>query len=80
MGDDHILGGGRNDVLVAGDGDNFLFGGAGNDKSFGGSGNDIMEGGSDADQFNCENGTDTVLDYEVVLGDINASNSKIVNT
>ena len=42
-------------------------------KFFGDSGNDIMEGGSDADQFNCGDGTDTVLDYEVALGDIIAS-------
>jgi hypothetical protein len=40
----------------------------------------MMEGGSDADQFNCGDGTDTVLDYEVALGDIIASNCEIVNS
>jgi hypothetical protein len=39
-----------------------------------------MEGGSDSDQFNCGDGTDTVLDYEVALGDIIASNCEIVNS
>jgi hypothetical protein len=39
-----------------------------------------MEGGSDADQFNCGDGIDTVLDYDVSLGDIIASNCEIVNT
>ena len=47
---------------------------------FGGSDNDnIMEGGSDADQFNCGDGIDTVLEYKVSLGDIIASNREIVN-
>ena len=39
-----------------------------------------MEGGSDADQFNCGDDADTVLDYEVALGDIIASNCEIVNS
>jgi hypothetical protein len=46
---------------------------------FGGPDNDIMEGGSDADQFNCGDGIDTVLEYKVSLGDIIASNREIVN-
>ena len=46
---------------------------------FGGSDNDIMEGGSDADQFNCGDGIDIVLEYKVSLGDIIASNREIVN-
>jgi hypothetical protein len=37
-------------------------GGVGKGKFFGGSDNDIMEVGSDADQFNCGDGMDTVLE------------------
>lgn len=54
-------------------------GGVGKGKFFGGSDNDIMEVGSDADQFNCGDGMDTVLEYKASLGDIIASNREIVN-
>lgn len=41
--------------------------------------NDIMERGSDADQFNCGDGVDTVLDYNDAQGDLLSSNCEIVN-
>lgn len=38
-----------------------------------------MEGGSDADQFNCGDGVDTILDYNDAQGDLIPSNCEIVN-
>lgn len=40
-----------------------LIGGSGNDHLFGGSGNDILKGGSGKDFFDCNEGVDTVLDF-----------------
>ena len=41
-----------------------LSGGSGSDHIFGGSGDDILKGGSGKDFFDCNEGIDTVLDYD----------------
>ena len=41
-----------------------LSGGSGDDHIFGGSGDDILKGGSGKDFFDCNEGIDTVLDYD----------------
>lgn len=71
-GSDTIFGQDGNDVIfgdsgtnvVFGGGGNTLYGGAGDDKLFGGSDDDILVGGSGHDSFDCNEGSDTVVDYD----------------
>lgn len=71
-GTDTIFGNDGNDILygdsgtnvIFGGGGNFLYGGSGNDKLFGGSDNDVLTGGPGHDFFDCNEGQDTVTDFD----------------
>ncbi len=71
-GSDTIFGNDGNDVLFGDSGTNIIFGGGGNtlsggdgdDKLFGASDNDVLIGGSGKDFFDCNEGLDTVTDFD----------------
>jgi Ca2+-binding RTX toxin-like protein len=70
-GTDTLFGEDGNDVLtgdsgtnvIFGGGGNYLYGGKGDDRLYGGSDNDVLIGGSGKDFFDCNEGADTVADY-----------------
>ena len=39
-----------------------------------------MEGGSGADEFNCGDGIDTVLDYKSAQSDVITNNCEVINS
>jgi Ca2+-binding RTX toxin-like protein len=71
-GSDSIFGNDGDDVLFGDSGTNIIFGGGGNtisggkgdDKLFGASDNDILIGGPGNDFFDCNEGLDTVTDFD----------------
>jgi Ca2+-binding RTX toxin-like protein len=71
-GSDSIFGNDGEDVLFGDSGTNIIFGGGGNtisggegdDKLFGASDNDILIGGPGNDFFDCNEGLDTVTDFD----------------
>ena len=70
-GTDTIFGNDGNDILygdsgtnaIFGGGGNFLYGNSGDDKLYGGSDNDVLTGGPGHDYFDCNEGVDTVVDF-----------------
>jgi RTX calcium-binding nonapeptide repeat (4 copies) len=70
-GSDTLFGQNGNDVIfgdsgssiVFGGGGNLMFGGEGDDKLYGGSDNDVLVGGPGHDLFECNEGSDRVIDY-----------------
>ncbi len=60
-GNDIILGGGGDDVLLGEDGRDIILGGNGNDTVFGGDGNDIILGQNGNDTLNGNDGNDIIL-------------------
>jgi RTX calcium-binding nonapeptide repeat (4 copies) len=70
-GTDTLFGEDGNDVLIGdsgtnvvfGGGGNFLYGGEGDDRLLGGSDNDVLTGGPGKDFFDCNEGSDTVADF-----------------
>jgi RTX calcium-binding nonapeptide repeat (4 copies) len=70
-GTDTLFGEDGNDVLIGdsgtnvifGGGGNFLYGGNGDDHLLGGSDNDVLTGGPGKDFFDCNEGADTVADF-----------------
>jgi Ca2+-binding RTX toxin-like protein len=56
-----------------------LSGGDGDDKLFVSTGNNVMQGGEGADQLNCGDGVDTVLDYHPSQGDVINADCEIAN-
>jgi Ca2+-binding RTX toxin-like protein len=71
---DQVYGGQGDDILSGGMGDNFLVGEQGDDKQYGGSEDDILQGGSGADYFDCGEGIDIIIDFNIEEGDDNAGN------
>ncbi|SDO46823.1 Ca2+-binding protein, RTX toxin-related [Rhodoferax sp. OV413] len=82
-GDDLLNGGAGNDTLFGGEGDDSLNGDAGNDGLTGGAGNDTFNGGNGADYLSGETGNDTYLfgrgdgvdsvyDYDLTEGNVDA--------
>ena len=51
----------------------YKVGGSGDDHIFGGSGDDILNGGSGKDFFDCNEGIDTVLDFNSKEDTINTN-------
>ena len=70
-GTDTLFGEDGNDILIGdsgtnvvfGGGGNFLYGGEGDDRLLGGSDNDVLTGGPGKDFFDCNEGSDTVADF-----------------
>jgi hypothetical protein len=62
-GDDVIYGDSGTNVIFGGGG-NFIYGNDGNDRLYGGSDNDALTGGSGHDFFDCNEGADTVTDFD----------------
>src|SRR5215208_1904765 len=86
-GDDSIQGSSGNDQLLGQDGDDDIFGGfdddllvggKGNDHLFGDFGNDLLKGDSGADFFDCGEGLDKIVDFDIKDGDITAGNCEIL--
>jgi hypothetical protein len=86
-GDDSIQGSSGNDQLLGQDGDDDIFGGfdddllvggKGNDHLFGDFGNDLLKGDSGADYFDCGEGLDKIVDFDIKDGDITAGNCEIL--
>jgi hypothetical protein len=85
-GDDSIQGSSGNDQLLGQDGDDDIFGGfdddllvggKGNDHLFGDFGNDLLKGDRGADFFDCGEGLDKIVDFDIKDGDITAGNCEI---
>lgn len=80
-GTDSVFGNDGNDILYGdsgtnvlfGGGGNFLYGGDGNDKLYGGSDNDVFTGGSGDNYFDCNEGLDTVTDFDPQKDTANAN-------
>lgn len=69
-GDDHLLGGFDDDLIVGGSGSNHIFGDIGND---------VLEGGehSGPNYFDCGDGYDINIDFNLAKGDVTAGNCEI---
>ena len=76
---DQVYGGMGDDILSGGLGDNFLVGENGDDKLYGGSEDDIMQGGLGADYFDCGEGIDIIIDFNIEEGDDNAGNCEEIS-
>ncbi len=63
-GDNLLIGGTGNDTLYGADGDDVLLGGSGNDDLLGGNGNDVLVGGSGNDNLCGGNGRDLIIGGE----------------
>jgi hypothetical protein len=71
-GTDSLFGNDGNDVIygdsgtnvIWGGGGNFIYGNDGNDRLYGGSDNDALTGGPGHDFFDCNEGQDTVTDFD----------------
>ena len=62
-GDDIIYGDSGTNVIFGGGG-NFIYGNSGDDRLYGGSDNDVLTGGPGHDFFDCNEGADTVSDFD----------------
>jgi Ca2+-binding RTX toxin-like protein len=78
-GNDQIFGEGGDDQLYGGSDDDLIVGGEGNNHLFGDIGNDVLEGGenSGANYFDCGDGLDTIIDFNLAKGDITGGNCEI---
>ena len=76
---DQLYGGEGDDILSAGMGDNFLVGEQGNDKLYGGTEDDILHGGQGADYFDCGDGIDIIIDFNIEENDDNAGNCEEIS-
>ncbi len=71
---DQLYGGLGNDTIIGGTGDDYLSGEDGNDKLYGGKDDDIMQGGQGADYFDCGEGIDMIIDFNLEQGDDSGGN------
>jgi Ca2+-binding RTX toxin-like protein len=76
---DQVYGGQGDDILSGGTGDNFLVGEQGNDKLYGGTQDDILHGGQGADYFDCGEGIDIIIDFNIEESDDNAGNCEEIS-
>jgi Ca2+-binding RTX toxin-like protein len=76
---DQLYGGEGDDILSGGMGDNFLVGEQGNDKLYGGTEDDILHGGQGADYFDCGDGIDIIIDFNIEESDDNAGNCEEIS-
>ena len=85
-GTDTLFGEGGNDIVQADSGTNIVFGGGGaaiyggkgDDTLLGGSDNDILTGGPGHDYFDCNEGWDTVTDFDSNDDTVNSNCEKLV--
>ena len=80
LADDKIEGGEGDDVVIGGEADDILIGSNGNDKLFGGVGDDIFIGGAGFDEFHCDDGVDTILDFNSSESDLTTSDCELTKT
>jgi Ca2+-binding RTX toxin-like protein len=80
MASDQLYGGEGDDILAGGIGDDFLIGEQGNDKLYGGLDDDILQGAEGADYFDCGDGVDIVIDFNIEEGDDNAGNCEEITS
>jgi Ca2+-binding RTX toxin-like protein len=73
-GSDQLYGGDGDDIMAGGVDDDYLVGGTGNDKLYGDVGDDILVGGPGGDYFDCGEGVDVVIDFNLTDGDDSAGN------
>jgi RTX calcium-binding nonapeptide repeat (4 copies) len=76
---DQLYGGEGDDILAGGMGDDYLIGENGNDKLYGGVEDDILQGGLGADYFDCGDGIDIVIDFDLEQSDDNAGNCEEIS-
>jgi Ca2+-binding RTX toxin-like protein len=76
---DQLYGGEGEDIMVGGIGDDYLIGENGNDKLYGGIEDDILQGGPGADYFDCGDGIDIVIDFDLEQADDNAGNCEEIS-
>jgi Ca2+-binding RTX toxin-like protein len=76
---DQLYGGQGDDILAGGMGDDYLIGENGNDKLYGGVEDDILQGGLGADYFDCGDGIDIVIDFDLEQSDDNAGNCEEIS-
>jgi Ca2+-binding RTX toxin-like protein len=74
IGSDQLYGGDGNDIIAGGADDDLLVGGAGNDKLYGDLQDDVLIGGPGADYFDCGEGIDVIMDFNLKQGDDRAGN------
>ena len=74
LGSDQIYGGDGDDILTGGLDDDLVLGENGNDKIYGDLGDDVLAGGNGADYFDCGEGIDVIIDFNLDQGDDRASN------
>lgn len=77
LGADQLFGEDGNDDLFGGFDDDLLVGGDGDDHLFGEFGNDILWGGKGADFFNCGEGIDKIMDFNLEEGDVMTGDCEI---
>ncbi|HSA72795.1 MAG TPA: hypothetical protein VLD84_02470 [Nitrososphaeraceae archaeon] len=75
---DDVLFGDSGTNIIFGAGGNTLFGGKGDDRLFGGSDNDVLDGGPGKDFFDCNEGVDTVTDFDEGEGDTANANCEVL--
>jgi Ca2+-binding RTX toxin-like protein len=75
---DDVLFGDSGTNIIFGAGGNSLFGGKGDDRLFGGSDNDVLNGGPGKDFFDCNEGADTVTDFDEGEGDTANANCEVL--
>jgi Ca2+-binding RTX toxin-like protein len=73
-GSDQLYGGDADDIMAGGVDDDYLVGGQGNDKLYGDVGDDILVGELGSDYFDCGDGVDVVIDFNLTEGDDSAGN------
>jgi Ca2+-binding RTX toxin-like protein len=76
---DQLYGGEGDDILAGGMGDDFIIGENGNDKLYGGIEDDILQGGPGADYFDCGDGIDIIIDFDLEQADDNAGNCEEIS-
>jgi Ca2+-binding RTX toxin-like protein len=76
---DQLYGGEGDDILAGGVGDDYLIGENGNDKLYGGVEDDILQGGLGADYFDCGDGIDIIIDFDLEQADDNAGNCEEIS-
>ena len=74
IGSDQLYGGDGNDIIAGGADDDLLVGGGGNDKLYGDLQDDVLIGGPGADYFDCGEGIDVIMDFNLRQGDDRAGN------
>jgi Ca2+-binding RTX toxin-like protein len=73
-GSDQLYGGDGDDIIAGGVDDDYLVGGQGDDKLYGDVGDDILVGEPGSDYFDCGDGVDVVIDFNLTEGDDSAGN------